>query len=62
MRSSGTRKLLRDLCKQLWSHENYAITRKYLRAFDCSEDMLRRRMRIRFDGLYVCKMHYVKFG
>lgn len=24
--------------------------------------MLKERPRIRFDGIYICKMHYVRFG
>ena len=37
-------------------------SKNYFEKFDNWRDMLKFRPKLRFDGLYICKFHYVRYG
>lgn len=55
---------MRYICeREIWNPTLYLPSRDlFTNKFRNWRDMIKRRALIRFDGLYVCKFHYVRFG
>mmetsp|Transcript_3346 Transcript_3346/g.5583 ORF Transcript_3346/g.5583 Transcript_3346/m.5583 type:complete len:145 (+) Transcript_3346:527-961(+) len=55
---------MKHICMhELWKPSLcYMSSKLYLEQFKNWRDMIKRRSYLRFDGLYACKMHYVRFG
>ena len=57
------KKLLKHFCiRTVWPEGQYRATKSYLSKYTGWLDMLRRRPKLRFDGVYICKMKYYKKG
>ena len=54
--------VMQELCQELWPVKLYPTTELYLSKFINFRHMLKNRPRIRFDGIYTCKFHYVRPG
>lgn len=54
--------MLRNFSLQLWPQPLFKTTRKYLQKFANWREMLKLRGRVRHDGIYRCKMKYIKQG
>ena len=55
-------RLFQQGCMAIWNTNFYKSKRKYLMSFQNWRMMFVLRPRIRFDGLYVCKMKYMRTG
>ena len=54
--------MLRNYCMQLWPQPRFKTTRKFLGKFKGWREMLQKRPLIRYDGVYRCKMRYIRDG
>lgn len=55
-------KIMKNICYELWPTHNVSAQEGYLNSFKNWRNMIKDRPRIRCDGLYICKLHYVKRG
>lgn len=55
--------IMRDICqKDLFRNDLYDGYQIFYNKFSSHRHMIKERPRIRFDGLYINKMHYVRKG
>ena len=56
-------KILRDLCQNdLWPRYIAQSSQTFLQQFKSWRHMIKIRPRIRFDGVYIKKIHYIRYG
>ena len=56
-------KTLKSICiNEVWPQEIFLGSLSYFNQFSNWRIMLKQRPMLRFDGIYTCKMHYVRFG
>lgn len=56
-------KIMREVCLQdLWPAKLSLNTASFVKQFSSFRDMIKSRPFVRFDGVYVNKMHYVRYG
>ena len=54
---------MRDIVQDdIFPQKNYSGFQSYYKQFNNWRHMIKDRPRIRFDGLYICKMHYMRYG
>ena len=55
--------ILKNICYyDIWPKSIAMGTKSFFNQFDSWRNMLKFRPKLRFDGLYICKFHYVRYG
>lgn len=54
--------LMKEYCFGAWPAHLCGATRKYLEGFHSFNNMLQYRPKVRFDGIYMCKLIYYRKG
>lgn len=52
----------KQVCQEVWKNQVYLGTKDFFKGFDSWRHMVVQRPRIRYDGIYICQMHYVRLG
>ena len=62
MKKQAIKYMLRNFCLLLWPTSHFRTNRTYLGSFKNWREMLKMRPMIRYDGVYRCKMRYLRDG
>jgi len=54
--------LMKNYCFSIWPAKICTGNRKFLESFQSYRNMLQHRPKVRFDGIYMCKMIYYRKG